>query len=172
MFPELYDLLPECICVCVCWICLTDPKISYTTNLNKIEWLTKKNFGALFVKQFVWILNVLVWNINFGILHLKLCASCLTESLFYIRMYLGCDVSDKLKLQITSTYLQHIHTFFHLLSNSFCVQQTLHMKLHIMCAFTPCQNSFEIKSSTTILLHKMSHAKHYIFLRHDTAFRQ
>lgn len=70
------------------------------------------------------------------------------ERVYSISLYIStqwCQRQIKIA-NFVSIFTTHIFSFT---SKYIYVQQTLHMKLHIMCAFIPCQNSFEIKSSTT-----------------------
>lgn len=70
------------------------------------------------------------------------------ERVYSISLYIStqwCQRQIKFA-NFVSIFTTHIFSFT---SKYIYVQQTLHMKLHIMCAFIPCHNSFEIKSSTT-----------------------
>lgn len=70
------------------------------------------------------------------------------ERVYSISLYIStqwCQRQIKFA-NFVSIFTTHIFSFT---SKYIYVQQTLHMKLHIMCAFNACHSSFEIKSSTT-----------------------
>lgn len=93
------------------------------------------------------------------------------ERVYSISLYIStqwCQRQIKIA-NFVSIFTTHIFSFT---SKYIYVQQTLHMKLHIMCAFIPCHNFFEIKSSTTSSAAKTVTYRTLHFLQHDTASRQ